>query len=326
MDKKRLKREIKSESIVNMLEKCDELKIKYELIYQLGKQYYFKLSKGKKFYYVWNSLLQRNLDYLSASLVDNKDLTKQILSTKKIKAPQGFIAHDLAEIKRKMKSEKLNFPIVLKPGAMALGKGVYANLNTHSAVKKSLNAIRGLKHPKKNHPLVVEEYFDGRDFRVLVLKGKFIACAERVHPQVKADGKNTLQQLIKKQLKTQGHGKMILDWEVQRCLERQKIKLTDIPEKDQLIRLRENANISTGGICVNRTQEVCAKFKKIAEVCAREFKLQLAGIDIMTKDITNPRADYRVIEINCVPDYFLHDDPDIGASEDVTTKIIKELF
>ena len=324
MTKKQLRESIKDPIILNMFNVCDKLGIKYRLINQTSRWQYFELTYKGHIEYTKNAILGRNTDKLITTVTDNKDLVKTVLKKNKIKVPIGFTAEDFKEIRKKMRTQKLKFPIVVKPELTNQGTGVIAGIKNEKALKEGIAEIKKIKRSEKT--IIVEEYFPGRDFRLLFLKGKFLACTERVHPHVVGDGQKNVRTLIEEQIKSNPNSKFKYDWEARRCLKVQKIKLTTILPKDTEIRLKEKANICTGGISIDRTAKVAPKFKKIAKKCLGEFGIVFGGVDVMTSDIGNENADYRVIEVNTNPDYIFHDKPDIGKSHNVTEQALKYIF
>lgn len=328
MKKNTIPQKLRDKKILrSRLNSLNKLGVDYQIIFKEGNNYYFRLIYKKQVVYVKNAQFFNLLDKPSAHFVENKELVKKALGQKKIKVPSGIITADFSKLSKALRQKKIKYPLVIKPITSVGGKGVTANIINKEDLLKAFSVAR--KNSHKKAPIIIEEYFPGQEYRLLILKGKFIACAERVRPQVKGDGQNSLEKLISQQVKVKGYGKdrFLFDWEVKRNLKKQKVTLKSIIPKNKIIYLRENTNMSTGGLSVERTPEVCAKFKKIAEICAKEFDVQLCGVDIITSDIGDPQADYRVIELNHNPGYHtVHITPDIGKSVDVNQKIIKAIF
>lgn len=308
-----------------MLAQAEKLGIKHQEIYKYDNFIYHKLIYKNKFEYVLNANLGRNINKFSTNIGANKDLTKIILNEAGISVPAGIIANTFEEAGEKIKKDDLELPLVIKPYNLSLGKGVFANLSNWAELKTAYVNYQKIKKLKKTN-FVVEEFIKGRDYRILILNGKYLGCVERAYPEIKGDGKTSVRNLIKKQLKTAGPHALLVDWEVKRNLKKGKLTFSNIIEKGRIIRLRENANAYTGGLCINRTKEVYPKFINIAKKCARVMRYELIGVDIMIQDISDPKAKYGVIEVNSTPDYFLHDNPDIGKSENVTQALLKYIF
>ncbi len=331
--KKKLKRN-KFDRALNMLKVADKLKIKYELVHIRPKNkfknqetFYFKLSKNKKHFYITNGSLPRNIDKIAAANVGNKVFVKDVLDSKGIKTPQGITVIIFTEAKEALKKKKISFPLVLKPGAAAWGRGVFPNLQNIKNLKKAFAKAQGIKHKRSTDPIILEEYFSGRDYRLLVYKGKLISAIERIRPQVEGDGHSTIKELISQEFKHEGHFSFKIDWEVKRNLKKQKVSLRTVLPEGEVVLLRENANTSTGGHSVNCTKKVCSRFKKIAEEAAKEFNIQICGVDIISPDISNPRSDYRILELNERPAYYNgHENLKKGPNDPVTEIILRDMF
>ena len=74
--------------------------------------------------------------------------------------------------------------------------------------------------------------------------------------------------------------KIKIDEELLKFLEKQNMSLLSIPKKNQKIKLRENANLSTGGIAIDCTDEISEENKSICIRAAKTIGLDICGIDI----------------------------------------------
>ena len=119
--------------------------------------------------------------------------------------------------------------------------------------------------------------------------------------------------------------KPLIDAELKRNLKMQNIKFSDILPKGKVIRLRQTANVFGGGITINVTDKVHPYYKKVAVKACQEIGLNIAGVDLMTYDITK-KNDYRVIEINSFPALDMHEHPDKGKPINVSKLILKSIF
>jgi len=253
-------------------------------------------------------------------IVIDKNLTKKILKRAGMKTPKGFLASTYKEALIEMEKRNFSFPLVVKPNNQSMGSGVFADITTRKEFEKSITFLRKDKHI----PFLVEEYFDGSDFRFLVLKGKVIAVAERIPPFVIGSGKETLRELIDDFNKNKKE-KLKIDKEFLRNIEKQKISLNSVLKRGKKIQLRKNANIHTGGISKDITDETHQKFKNIAIKAAKEVALGFAGVDILAKDITRENSPYVLTEINCDMAWDLHEEVCIGKKRDIATQIIRAI-
>ena len=130
-----------------------------------------------------------------------------------------------------------------------------------------------------------------------------------------------------------GHSKSLVkikvDDIVKELLKKQNKNLSSIPEKDEIVYLRPNSNISTGGDSYDVTSLVNPKVKKLAVKIIRSIPgLAYAGIDYLTKDITAEptKRNYIIIEVNDSPMISMHHVPYIGKQRNVAGEIIDMIF
>jgi len=182
---------------------------------------------------------------------------------------------------------------------------------------------------KKN--VLIEEFINGKDYRFLVVGNKVSAVMERIPAHVIGDGRNNIRQLIKNFNQNPLVGKRYekpmcrirINGEVKRNLKKQGKKLTYIPEKGERLFLRQNANISTGGIGKDVTNEVNDELKKTAIKSAGAIGMAITGVDIIYDDLSGK---FYVLEINDCPGIDIHHYPVIGKSKEVASDIVDFLF
>jgi cyanophycin synthetase len=111
-------------------------------------------------------------------------------------------------------------------------------------------------------------------------------------------------------------------------LARQGFTLESIPPKDQVCYLKATANLSTGGVSVDRTDEIHPENIWLAERVARIIGLDIAGIDMVTEDISRPvrQVDGAIVEVNAAPGFRMHTAPSIGTPRNVAAPVIDMLF
>lgn len=262
----------------------------------------------------------------------NKEITKILLRDAAIHIPFGIHAKSYAEALSLMKKSNLNYPVVVKPIDAAKGLGVTVGVTDDNELKKSIEKINAcLKNSdmKCSGDFLVEKIAPGKDFRVLVVKNKVAACAERVPAYIIGDGKTALKQLVDKfNKKRPNNYSIVIDNELKKVLAEKRLTLETILKNKEKVVLRKNANISSGGRAFDRTKNISPRFKNIAIKASAVLGLNYSGVDIMTEDISsnNPSQEYFVIEINGAPDYDIHEKPVIiGKGVDVS-KILFEEF
>jgi cyanophycin synthetase len=137
--------------------------------------------------------------------------------------------------------------------------------------------------------VIVEQMLVGRDYRVVVVGGKFVAASERMPAHVWGDGSHTIEELIELENRNPSRGvdheKPLTEAEVDpvtvAILEKDNRKLEDVPAQGDLVLLRESANLSTGGSARDVTDVVHRTIRRIAERAAAVVGLDVCGIDFV---------------------------------------------
>ena len=171
---------------------------------------------------------------------------------------------------------------------------------------------------------------------MLVVNGKMIACAERVPARVIGDGKSTIAQLIEKENRDPrrgvGHTKTLTkiptDNRTVCFIRKQGLTMESVPEKDQEVLLRGTANLSTGGTAIDRTDEMHPDNITACEMAAGIIGLDIAGIDVLSPDISVPFRENGavIIEVNAGPGIRMHTHPTEGTPRNVAAPIIDMLY
>ncbi len=219
-----------------------------------------------------------------------------------------------------MSNKELKFPLVVKPNDSALGTDVFANIGNTAELKTIFENCL-LRHKK----LIVEEYFEGVDHRVLVIDGRIIAACIRSKPVITGDGELTINQLLDK-YNVGRNEPLKMDEEVERNLSKAGYDLNSVLPKGESLTLRENSNIATGGMVEDVTEKVSEKFREISLKATKELGLRLAGVDILTPDITSEVADYIITEVNGLPSYDIHVMATKGQKIDAREEILMASF
>jgi len=263
----------------------------------------------------------------SCMIANNKFLTKKVLKPHKILMPKSWLVKTASEA-YKIATSKEIFPCVLKPVKGAHGKRVFAKIESLDEFEEILPLSFG--NPGKRD-ILVEEFIEGKDYRFLVVDNQVSAVMERIPAHVIGDGKSSIRQLIKKFNQNPLVGKRYekpmcrirVDGEVRRILKKQEKKLSSIPKEGERVFLRQNANISTGGIGKDVTNKVSQELKDIAIKAAKIIGLKITGVDI----IYNPKENKGyLLELNDCPGIDIHHFPVSGKPQNVASDIIDFLF
>lgn len=274
--------------------------------------------------------LSCNTGILGVELASDKESTKQILREAGVPVPKGTVVTYLDELEEAIQDVG-GYPIVIKPLDGNHGRGITIDIKTWEQAEEAYDAAKEI-----SKSVIVERYYQGRDHRVLVVNGKVVAVAERVPAHVVGNGKSTIQELIDETNRDPNRGeghqniltKITLDRTSWQLLERQGYTLETVIPKGQICYLRATANLSTGGIAVDRTDDIHPENVWLAQRVAKVIGLDIAGIDVVTADITKPlrEVDGVIVEVNAAPGFRMHVAPSKGIARNVAAPVIDMLF
>jgi cyanophycin synthetase len=269
---------------------------------------------------------------LAVDAAGDKNFTKKLLADSGIPVPRGVVVRNVEEGVREAK--RLRYPLVTKPLDGNHGRGVTIGIKDEEQLR--FGFAEAQREAKGGRRVIIEEFFEGNDHRVLVVDGKVIAVAERVPAHVVGDGVRTIAQLIEEVNKDprrgDGHENVMtrikIDAHVTEYLARSELDVNSVPEAGQIVYLRATANLSTGGTAVDRTNQIHFENAEIARRAALVIGLDIAGIDFIAPDISKSvrQTGGGIIEVNAAPGFRMHLDPSEGAPRDVARSVIDMLF
>ena len=150
------------------------------------------------------------------------------------------------------------------------------------------------------------------------------------------DGTSTVTELVERTnadpRRGVGHEKVLtrikIDSAAVELVRAQGYEMDDVPPADTMIKLTLTGNMSTGGISIDRTFEAHPENIEIAEEAARVVGLDIAGIDFIAPDITQPVRETggAICEVNAAPGFRMHTHPTIGDPQYIAKPVIDMLF
>jgi cyanophycin synthetase len=297
-------------------------------VIRIGKQSMLQLGYGRR-----QRRIEATLTDLTSSIaVDiscNKAVTKEILSSACIPVAKGNSAYNADEALNI--SKKIGYPVVIKPVDGSHGSGVTVGISDDDGVLSAYNEAA-----KYNTTVIVEKYIEGNDYRVLVINGKAAAASMRIPPSVTGDGKHSINELIgiENENPERGYGhekiltKISIDNVMLSCLKEKGLNIDYIPLPGETVILRRNANLSTGGTAKDCTDMIHPDNIECAVRSAEAVGLDVAGIDICTKDISKSiiTEEGAVLEVNAAPGIRMHMYPTAGKVRNAASRIIDYLF
>jgi cyanophycin synthetase len=268
---------------------------------------------------------------LAVDIASDKKLTNQLLAAAGLPVPRSEVVR--TEDDAIATARRTGFPVVTKPLDGNHGRGVSLDVRTDRDARRGFKRAR---EESRRGVVVVESFVQGNDYRVLVIGGRMAAVAQRVPAHVIGDGKHTVEELV--EITNQdprrgiGHEKVLTKIKVDdpavELLKKQGYSLEDVPEEEAFVKLASTGNMSTGGISIDRTFEAHEENVEIAEEAARVVGLDVAGIDFLTPDISQPVRETggAIVEVNAAPGFRMHTHPTEGESQYVAKPVIDLLF
>jgi cyanophycin synthetase len=266
---------------------------------------------------------------IAESIAQDKDLTRMLLRSIGVPTPEGRPVENAEDAWEA--AEDIGLPVVVKPQYGNHGRGVATNLQSRDQVIAAYQAAR-----EEGRSIVVERHAPGDDYRMLVVGGKLVAAARREPAHVIGDGQSTVQQLIDKvnedPRRSDGHATSLslikIDAVALGVLLEQGLTPDTIPPVGKKVMIRRNANLSTGGTAADVTDMLHPDVARHAIEAARVIGLDIAGVDIVAQDISQPLQGQRgvIVEVNAGPGLRMHIEPSSGSPRPVGEAIIDMMY
>jgi cyanophycin synthetase len=268
---------------------------------------------------------------IAVDIASDKDLTTTLLGAAGLPVPKQEVMRSVDQAVRA--AERIGYPVVLKPLDGNHGRGVILDNENEADVRAAFEIA---KAESRRGIVLVESQIVGKDYRCLIIDGRMAAIAERVPASVTGDGTSTVEQLVElanaDPRRGVGHEKVLtrikLDDAAVELVREQGFALDDVPPEGTTVKLALTGNMSTGGISIDRTLEAHPENVEIAEEAARMIGLDIAGIDFICPDITEPVRETggAICEVNAAPGFRMHTHPTIGEPQFIAKPVVDMLF
>lgn len=293
---------------------------------------FISLSDGEKVEYVKQATKTSKDSYITALIMENKLVTKDILKENNIRVPKGKDYDNIDEAKkdfRLFKDEK----IVIKPKSTNFGLGIsifpgeYSREDYDKAVEIAF---------REDSSILIEEFMTGKEYRFLVIGEEVVGILHREPANVIGNGESTIEELVfeknKDPLRGRGYKtpleKIKLGEIEEMFLKNQGLSFKYIPKNGEKIYLRENSNISTGGDSIDFTDKIHPSYKEVALKSAKAVKALICGVDMVIDNIEEEAKEknHGIIELNFNPAIHIHCFPYKGENRKAGEKILDLLF
>jgi GNAT-family acetyltransferase (TIGR03103 family) len=261
----------------------------------------FRLSFGGR-----SILCRESLSELTSApamtICDDKEMTRQVLNAAGLRLPEQVPAgtpRDNAGFLSRFGR------VVVKPARGEQGRGVAVNLATAEDVEAAVAEARTWCET-----VLLEEFVEGEDLRIVVINFEVVAAALRRPPEVMGTGRHTVEDLIvrasrRREAATGGESRIPIDGETLRCLSGQQLNLRSVPEEGRTVRVRSAANLHTGGTIHDVTAALHPVLAGAAVAAAHAIGIPVVGLDLIVESPSSAR--YVILEANERPGLANHE-------------------
>lgn len=247
--------------------------------------------------------LTEHTSAVAMAICADKAVTRRVVEAAGIRVP----AQISASVDRKELAAFLDShgSVVVKPAIGEQGKGISVGLTTLADTEAAI-AQAGML----SDDVLVEQCFEGKDLRLVVINFRVVAAAIRLPPMVVGNGRQTVGDLIKAQSRrraaaTNGESCIPLDAETERTIASAGYSLDSVLPDRESLTVRKTANLHTGGTIHDVTDTTHPTLVAAAIKAARAIDIPVTGIDFMVKSADE--SDYVFIEANERPGLANHE-------------------
>lgn len=292
------------------------------------KENFIRLKKGDKQEIIKEASKTRLDSYMSFLIMENKTVSKILLSEKGLSVPKGRSYTRIEDAEKDYEYFR-SHKKVIKPTTTNFGIGIFISEINEEKDEFSKKVSAAFQFANS---IIIEEFLVGPEYRFLVLGYKTVAVCNRLPANIVGDGVHSISELVdlKNQDPRRGEGHITPLERIQKSevetelLKSQGRSWKTIPKLSEVVYLRQNSNISTGGDSIDFTDKVHPDYLEIAEKAARVAEANICGVDIISSSIESvPRLEnHGILEINFNPVLYIHDFPYQGKNRKVGSKLL----
>lgn len=261
---------------------------------------------------------------IAQDIAQDKDITKSLLRSVGLPVPAGRLVTSAADAWAA--AHEIGLPVVVKPRNANHGRGVTMNLVTLDQIERAYEVA-----VPEGDGVLVETFAVGAEHRLLVVDGKMIAASRGEPELVVGDGYSTVRALVDQLNADPLRGD---DWAAPLCtieldavagimLAQQGYTVDSVPPSGKTVLIHQNGEFLT-----DVTDDVHPETVAIVVLAARVIGLDVAGIDVIVRDIRRPPREQglKIIEVNAGPGLRMHFEPQFGKPRPVGEAIVATMF
>lgn len=220
-------------------------------------------------------------------------------------------------------ARKYGFPLVIKPNVSGFSRGSHFPIVTYGQLLKAALLVK-IWWPSS----VVEQYLEGRNYRIVVVKDEIMSVIRRYPPFIVGDGQSTIEELIDRENEIRRTmdlypviHPLAKDTNTVRFLRKKNFTLASVPNDGEQVPLHNRISLAPGGVVETLGKgSIHPKNLQLFLKIPSLFNANILGVDaIFEKGIEFPYDEQRVIflEVNSRPYLKMHDYPRYGEKEDL---------
>lgn len=285
----------------------------------------FSISNGTRTH-TFSRTLGDLTDPAANAIAEDKHLTKAALKRAGVRTPEGIVVDkSQTALVEKFLAQHPGKRFVVKPHDGSMGRDVHADLT-------AIQVIDAVQLIGKGRVLI-EEHVSGYEVRALVCDGACISITGRIMPNVRGDGKSTIEELIALKNSVRKNNPHLCSRpvrefdEITKYLSGLSLGLKSIPEVDKEVTLSPVANFSRGADSIDLTGELIENVGAEAVKAALALGIGLAGVDLIVNANEKSQTAF-VIELNQRPHIGSHSFPmeGLGQGNSVAEAIVDYYF
>jgi GNAT-family acetyltransferase (TIGR03103 family) len=239
---------------------------------------------------------------VAMSRCDDKVITHRLLRRAGLRVPEQIRVEALDQAEAFLSRMG---SVVVKPARGEQGAGISVDVRDPDALERAILGARRICDI-----VILEEYVEGEDLRVVLIDFEVVAAAVRRPPQVIGTGQHKIRDLIQAQSRrrraaTGGESSIPLDEETERCIRQAGYHMRDILPEGEVLTVRKTANLHTGGTIHDVTADLHPKLAADAVAAARALDIPVTGLDFIVPSVGGP--EYVIIEANERPGLANHE-------------------
>ena len=262
---------------------------------------FFELALGGRTVTCRESLSELTTS-IAMSRCDDKAVTHRILQAANLRVPAQGRCQDMQQAESFLDEYGA---VVVKPARGEQGAGISVDVRDRESLADAVEEAR-----KHSDTVLLEEYVEGIDLRIIVIDGRVVAAATRRPPRIQGTGRDSIRSLIEKQSRrreaaTSGESRIPIDRETERCVTDAGYDLDSILPYGEYLTVRKTANLHTGGTIHDVTSRLHPTLRQAAIDAAAAIDIPVTGLDFIVSSPEMP--EYVIIEANERPGLANHE-------------------